>query len=444
MYLLILIPKILLDAYLVSTASKLRLIADDYCNAGIVMNLGILGATKFYYMNWNGFFSTNFLTSFYFGIINNKDPYLFSIVALLLIEILIWIIFMIIIREFTSKRIRILFSGLLSSIFMIILVSNGFGTVAGGFIYFIGWVTVAIGWTIPSLLSIIYLLIIINLDLSVEKKFKILCVTVFVFILGGTNLQIGLITLLSLLLLIGRILAKAYDARVMDKHRLYILLIQIITLCVSIFIALLSPGGRHRSTIIAGNLQDFSLTKLLQFSISDILYSIDQLNFIIISQIVMVGIFLGGVVRSSNLNNSKLVSNKVKRFDPLNILIYFITILMINTLLNFFSYTAKWHLIPLYISLILFFFVASLIFGYTFFEKSRSYALFISIIAVIATCLYIIQMQNARNLIDVREQDWNLSKPVPYDEIGDIEIADGWISKCHVEISQLKVNKRFI
>jgi len=443
-YLLILIVKFSLDSYLVSTASKLRLIADDYCNAGIVSKFGILGASNFYYMNWNGFFTTNFLTTFYFGIINNKDPYLFSLVALVLIEILTWIIFIIILREFTSKRIRILFSGLLSSIFIIILISNGFGTVAGGFIYFIGWVTVAIGWTIPSLLSVIYLLIIINLDLSVDRKFKILYVSTFVFILGGTNLQIGMITLLSLLFLVGRILLKSYGTKIMDRDRLYLMLIQIITLCISVFIALLSPGGRHRSTIIAGNLQDFSLTKLLQFTISDILYSIDQLNFIKITQIIMIGIFLGGVIRSLNLKNSKLVSNKVKGFDPLNLLIYLITILMINTLLNFFSYAAKWHLIPLYISVILFLFMTSLIFGYTFFEKSRSYAVFISLIAVIPTCLYVIQMQNARNLIEIREQDWSIGKPVPYDEIGDIEIADGWISRCRAEISQLEVNKRLI
>ena len=128
----------------------------------------------------------------------------------------------------------------------------------------------------------------------------------------------------------------------------------------------------------------------------------------------------------------------------MNVLTLVLITIFINSFLNFFSYTAKWHLIPLFILVLVVLFVIGLILGFLISQLNFSNGAFIFMITIITFTIFCIQLLSANELIQDREKKWSLGIAVPYDEIGDIEVVDGWIANCSNKISELRINKRSI
>jgi hypothetical protein len=128
----------------------------------------------------------------------------------------------------------------------------------------------------------------------------------------------------------------------------------------------------------------------------------------------------------------------------LNVLILALITIFINSLLNFFSYTAKWHLIPLFILVLIILFLVGIILGFLITQYSFSNVIFIIIITILTFTIFSFQLRNAKALIQDREKNWSLGIAVPYDEIGDIEVDDGGFADCSNKISELRINERSI
>ena len=434
--------KLIIDAYLVATSSKLRIIADDYCNAGTVNENGILGAAFNYYTNWSGFFTTNFITSLYFGITNNLNPKFFPIGLIIIIYVITMMVFYKILSDSIPKNQGIIYSSILSSFFLVIIVTNGFGTTAGGYIYFIGWGTVAIAWTMPSLLLILYILQLSKFDKSRKSLFFFIWMTIFTVALAGTNLQISLIALIILAILLCKSGLGLFKGNRTEINKVFFYLFQIIVLLPVLFLSIFSPGSRKRSSNFSENLQNFSIIRFLRFLKDDAWSSLNYINSINWIQIIFLGIFLGALFRFLNSSDSKLVLEKVKQIRPLSVLILTLITIFINSLLNFFSYTAKWHLIPLFILVLIILFLAGLILGLLITQFNFSNITFIFMITIITFTIFSFQLRNAKELIQDREKNWSLGIAVPYDEIGDIEVVDGWIANCKNKILELRINER--
>jgi hypothetical protein len=184
------------------------------------------------------------------------------------------------------------------------------------------------------------------------------------------------------------------------------------------------------------------IIRFLRFLKEDVWSSLNYINSINWIQIIFLGIFLGALFRVLNSADSKLVMEKVKQIRPLNVLILALITILINSLLNFFSYTAKWHLIPLFILVLIILFLVGIILGLLITQYSFSNVTFIFIITIITFTIFSFQLRNAKELIQDREKNWSLGIAVPYDEIGDIEVDDGWIANCSSKISELRINER--
>lgn len=415
---------IILFFYLVS---NLRIIADDYCNSAIVDKYGIWGAFRFYFINWNGFILTNFITSFLFYFFNNISAVYLSIFVFGLLYFLTFILISLFLKFLKSQNKIIIIS--LTNLYVFILVWNGYNTLIGGLVYNIGWITVAIAWTLPSILFMIYFMWSFNnySKFILFRKIYIFLLIIFNTILLLFNLQI------SIILLIYNIFLFIFFG--INKKNLSALIlwtsIFLFFIVISILI-LLSPGNSKRSNLFINQISSFRVKDLILNMFQDFMSSLEVIlkgNAIIpfICSIIF------GFIFKSFIDNTYL---KSLILPLVNIMV---VTLLINSFLNYFSYSATWHLVPSQ----LFFNFLIMIFGlwvgtYIIFNKNYLSLLILNLLLVLIIILT--HFMNMNNLLVQRKNSWEKGLAVPYDVIGDIE--DEWINNCSNDIRGLQINKR--
>jgi hypothetical protein len=427
-----------------SLLSNLRIIADDYCFIADVNEYGVINSILLTLKNYSGDYSKLLLIYSYFSVVAHLPSQLFSIGNFVIIYILINIIFFKIFRTRENIIKNFFTINLISNIFITILIIGSFNTVLGGLLYLIGWGSVALGWTIPVLVSIIFTIeasksYLIQEQNKKKNYFKKFSAYLMLFYIGGSNIQVALITFLVIFLLC------IYDIKhyIYNDNQIKISksnIFQLIFISICIIVVLLSPGTQKRRQLFEN--KTLNISDLSRFTATDFL---SGFYTVLLSEGIFIMLFIGifvGLYSKMIRNNKTFYSQLILRSNNFFIFIsLFFFVLILTSVFNFFSYSATWHLIPAILFLYIGGFLLSISIGINIInrgQKSNVIAVTISLMVVLFIFVYEInQIQKSTSERLVR---WNRAQPVPYDQITDLDSE--WVFNCNNRINHLKINKR--
>ena len=177
-----------------------RYMADDYCVAGAVRNLGLLTTQKFFYQGWSGRFSFTFVAGVLALVGPRVVPFLPGIALTLMLGVLTWVGFKFVSR---AQRRPLLTAFLLAEVIVLVALTDN----RGGVDEALYWQTGMLTYWLPLIFMIGFIgLVKCAADQSIEvgvRKLQLALGVVLTFVAGGFSETYAALQTLALLLVLA-------------------------------------------------------------------------------------------------------------------------------------------------------------------------------------------------------------------------------------------------
>lgn len=417
---------ILILFFIFLLTSKSRIGADDYCNAKRVHYDGFFRYIADHYPS-NIMGSTLTLIASNFSLVNWL-PANFSAVYLITAYVLFFTIISILIRLILNLNYDLSFIPSLVLVLLLLLVTSGQGTNAGGFFYNISWQAASVSHLLPGILILITILFWVQastqLDLVKYKGLFVFSSLILTFIIANSHFMwsTSFFIVLSYLLFI------------FIKERKLTFFTRTLLVCLSLLAANLIivfyfqiTSDRYQN--VGRELESISTSLYTFFNIG-----IHNLWLIINNYSLLIGYLLGMLFYKFYAISFDSKNKKLVLVIRTTLLFIFSSLIMVS-LGELIAYQAAWHMLAsIFISNFFAFFVGWFSAESVKIILNRWVYFFLTITPLFISLYFIL------DAADSRLEKWNEYEPAPYGVMTDLD--SDWVLSCSDAILQLPINKR--